>query len=180
MCIIPPAGKDQPIVRISAKTEYACIAMLELASQYGVGRAGPNSADCRAARRAAAVPRADSAAIEGGGAGEQRSRAPPAAINSSSRPRKSRWDRSWRSSTARRRRSGQTSSASPDSPAVKVLMQAWKEVAAAAAQDARRDHAGRSARTGEGAGRADVPHLKRESAYAVCGHGMRSHAKHGT
>ena len=44
---------------------------------------------------------------------------------------------------------GQTSSASPDSPAVKVLMQAWKEVAAVAAEDARRDYAGRSARKGQ-------------------------------
>ena len=54
----------------------------------------------------------------------------------------------------------QTSSASPDSPAVKVLMQAWKEVPATQRKMLDAHQPRRSARTGERARRADVSHLK--------------------
>ena len=95
-----------------------------------VGRAGPHSADCRAARRAAAVSGANSAATEGGRAGGQRAGRRRRISTPEAAPGNLAWHTSWRSSTVRRRKAAQTSSASPDSPAVRVLMQAWKDVAA--------------------------------------------------
>ena len=55
----------------------------------------------------------------------------------------------------------QTSSASPDSPAVKVLVQAWQEVAAVQRKMLDGITLADLLEAGEGAGRADVPHLMR-------------------
>ena len=41
-------------MKVSAKTEYACIAMLELGASSRVGRASAHSQDCRRSRRSVA------------------------------------------------------------------------------------------------------------------------------
>ncbi len=117
-------------MRISAKTEYACIAMLELASQYKLGEPVRIR---RIAERHDVPPRfLVQILIQLKGAGLVTSvRGAAGGYQLVSPPRKSRWDASWTPSTASWTRRGSRRSASPDSPAVKVLMQAWKEVAAA-------------------------------------------------
>ena len=60
-------------MRVSAKTEYACIAMLELASQFGTGEPVRIRWIAERHRRSAAVPGANPPATEGGRAGGQRS-----------------------------------------------------------------------------------------------------------
>jgi Rrf2 family protein len=115
-------------MRISAKTEYACIAMLELALQFG---AGEPVRIREIAERHGVPPRflvqillqlkgAGLVASVRGASGGYRLLSPPDEI-----------------SLGRvmevvdgLAEDDQQSSASPDSPAVRVLMQAWKEVSA--------------------------------------------------
>lgn len=114
-------------MKISAKTEYACIAMLELASQYGSGEPVRIR---RIAERHDVPPRflvqillqlkgAGLVSSVRGAAGGYHLIKPPdevslgqviAVIDGSTDD------------------NGRTSSASPDSPAVKVLTKTWKEV----------------------------------------------------
>ncbi len=115
-------------MRISAKTEYACIAMLELASRYGSGEPVRIR---RIAERHSVPPRflvqillqlkgaGLVASVRGAAGGYHLVRSPEEVslgqvmevVDGSSNG------------------DGQTSSAaSPDSPAVKVLTQAWKKV----------------------------------------------------
>lgn len=116
-------------MRVSAKTEYACIAMLELASQYGSGEPVRIR---RIAERHDVPPRflvqillqLKGAGLVGsvrGAAGGYQLLKPPQevslghvmeVIDGSSEEK------------------GPTSGASPDSPAVRVLVQAWRDVAA--------------------------------------------------
>ncbi|MGD0655135.1 MAG: Rrf2 family transcriptional regulator [Thermoguttaceae bacterium] len=116
-------------MKISAKTEYACIAMMELASHYGSGEPVRIR---RIAERHDVPPRflvqillqlkgaGLVASIRGAAGGYQLVKSPQEislgqimeVIEGSSEEK------------------GQTSSASPDSPAVKVLMKTWQDVAA--------------------------------------------------
>jgi Rrf2 family protein len=116
-------------MKISAKTEYACIAMMELASQFGTGEPVRIR---RIAERHDVPPRflvqillqlkgaGLVASIRGAAGGYQLVKSPEEVslgqimevIEGSSDE------------------NGQTSSASPDSPAVKVLMKTWKNIAA--------------------------------------------------
>jgi Rrf2 family protein len=116
-------------MKISAKTEYACIAMMELASQCGTGEPVRIR---RIAERHDVPPRflvqillqlkgaGLVASIRGAAGGYQLVKSPQEislgqimeVIEGSSEEK------------------GKTSSASPDSPAVKVLMKTWQDVAA--------------------------------------------------
>ena len=116
-------------MKISAKTEYACIAMMELASHYGSGEPVRIR---RIAERHDVPPRflvqillqlkgaGLVASIRGAAGGYQLVKSPQEislgqimeVIEGSSEEK------------------GKTSSASPDSPAVKVLMKTWQDVAA--------------------------------------------------
>jgi Rrf2 family cysteine metabolism transcriptional repressor len=114
-------------MKVSAKTEYACIAMLELAAQYG--SAEPVRIR-RIAERHGVPPRflvqillqlkgAGLVASVRGAAGGYHLVKPPQEISLGEVMEVV--DRSVDDKV-------QESSASPDSPAVKVLMRAWKEV----------------------------------------------------
>jgi Rrf2 family protein len=117
-------------MRISAKTEYACIAMLELASQYGSGEPVRIR---RIAERHDVPPRflvqillqlkgAGLVASVRGAAGGYQLIKPPEDIS---------LGQIMEVIDGSSDENGQTSSASPDSPAVKVLLEAWKDVAVA-------------------------------------------------
>jgi Rrf2 family protein len=116
-------------MRISAKTEYACIAMLELASQCG--SEGPVRIR-EIAERHGVPPRflvqillqlkgAGLVTSVRGAAGGYRLLAPPDQIS---------LGRIMEVIDGLLDEEAPKSAASPDSPAVKVLMQAWKEVSA--------------------------------------------------
>lgn len=120
-------------MKISAKTEYACIAMLELASQYGTGEPVRIR---RIAERHSVPPRflvqillqlkgaGLVASVRGAGGGYRLIKPPDdvslgqvmGVVNSASQETVA------------------ATSASPDSPAVKVLVQTWQEVNAAQRQ----------------------------------------------
>jgi Rrf2 family cysteine metabolism transcriptional repressor len=117
-------------VKISAKTEYACIAMLELAAQY---KSGEPVRIRRIAERHGVPPRflvqillqlkgAGLVTSVRGAAGGYQLVSPPEEIS---------LGRIMDVIDGLLDEEGQQTSASPDSPAVRVLMQAWKEVAAA-------------------------------------------------
>ncbi len=114
-------------MRVSAKTEYACIAMLELAAQYGSNEPVRIR---RIAERHDVPPRflvqillqlkgAGLVASVRGAAGGYHLVKPPPEIS---------LGQVMEVIEGSSEENGQTSSASPDSPAVKVLMQAWQEV----------------------------------------------------
>jgi Rrf2 family protein len=114
-------------MRISAKTEYACIAMLELASQYGSGEPVRIR---EIAERHTVPPRflvqillqlkgAGLVTSVRGAAGGYRLLSPPDDIS---------LGRIMEVIDGLLDEDAPKSSASPDSPALKVLMQAWKEV----------------------------------------------------
>ena len=116
-------------MKISAKTEYACIAMMELASQYGTGEPVRIR---RIAERHDVPPRflvqillqlkgAGLVASIRGAAGGYQLVKPPQEIS---------LGQIMEVIEGTTEDNGQTSSASPDSPAVKVLMKTWQEVAA--------------------------------------------------
>jgi Rrf2 family protein len=113
-------------MKISAKTEYACIAMLELASRYGSGEPVRIR---RIAERHDVPPRflvqillqlkgAGLVASTRGAAGGYHLIKPPDEVS---------LGEVMEVIEGSSRNNGQ-SSASPDSPAVKVLMQAWRDV----------------------------------------------------
>jgi Rrf2 family protein len=113
-------------MRISAKTEYACIAMLELASRFGSGEPVRIR---RIAERHDVPPRflvqillqlkgAGLVASTRGAAGGYHLLKPPEEVS---------LGEVMEVIEGSPRNNGQ-SSASPDSPAVKVLMQAWRDV----------------------------------------------------
>jgi Rrf2 family protein len=114
-------------MKISAKTEYACIAMLELAAQYGSGE--PVRVR-RIAERHDVPPRflvqillqlkgAGLVASVRGAAGGYHLLKPPEEIS---------LGQVMEVIEGSPGDNGQTSAASPDSPAVKVLMETWQEV----------------------------------------------------
>jgi Rrf2 family protein len=116
-------------MRISAKTEYACIAMLELASHYGSGEPVRIR---RIAERHGVPPRflvqillqlkgAGLVASVRGAAGGYQLLKPPAEVS---------LGHVMEVIDGASEDNSQTSSASADSPAVRVLQLAWKEVAA--------------------------------------------------
>jgi Rrf2 family protein len=116
-------------MKVSAKTEYACIAMLELAAQYG---SSEPIRIRRIAERHDVPPRflvqillqlkgAGLVASVRGAAGGYHLIKPPQEIS---------LGQIMEVIDGSAEEKGQTSSASPDSPAVKVLMHAWKEVSA--------------------------------------------------
>jgi Rrf2 family protein len=116
-------------MKVSAKTEYACIAMLELAAQYG---SSEPIRIRRIAERHDVPPRflvqillqlkgAGLVASVRGAAGGYHLIKPPQEIS---------LGQIMEVIEGSGEEKGQTSSASPDSPAVKVLMHAWKEVSA--------------------------------------------------
>jgi Rrf2 family protein len=116
-------------MRISAKTEYACIAMLELASQYGSGEPVRIR---RIAERHGVPPRflvqillqlkgAGLVASVRGAAGGYQLLKPPREVS---------LGHVMDVIDGASEENGQTSSASSDSPVVSVLQQAWKDVAA--------------------------------------------------
>jgi Rrf2 family protein len=116
-------------MKVSAKTEYACIAMLELASQYGSGEPVRIR---RIAERHAIPPRflvqillqlkgAGLVASVRGAAGGYQLIKPPQEVSLGF---------VMEVIDGTTEESNKTSSASPDSPAVKVLLAAWQEVAA--------------------------------------------------
>ncbi len=114
-------------MRVSAKTEYACIAMLELAAQYGSNEPVRIR---RIAERHDVPPRflvqillqlkgAALVASVRGAAGGYHLVKPPQEIS---------LGQVMEVIEGSPDENGPTTSASPDSPAVKVLMHAWKEV----------------------------------------------------
>ena len=114
-------------MKVSAKTEYACIAMLELAAQYGSSEPVRIR---RIAERHDVPPRflvqillqlkgAGLVASVRGAAGGYHLIKPPQDIS---------LGQVMEVIEGTPDEKGQTSSASPDSPAVKVLLHAWKEV----------------------------------------------------
>jgi Rrf2 family protein len=116
-------------MRISAKTEYACIAMLELALQYPSGEPVRIR---RIAERHDVPPRflvqillqlkgAGLVASVRGAAGGYQLLKPPQEIS---------LGHVMELIDGASEDNSQTTSASPDSPAVRVLQQAWKDVAA--------------------------------------------------
>jgi Rrf2 family protein len=117
-------------MRVSAKTEYACIAVLELASQY---KTGEPVRIRKIAERHGAPPRflvqillqlkgAGLVASVRGAAGGYQLLSPPEEIS---------LGRVMEVIDGRFEENNQNASGSSDSPIVKVLTQAWKEVAAA-------------------------------------------------
>ncbi len=120
-------SEREALMKISAKTEYACIAMLELAAQYG---SGDPVRVRRIAERHAVPPRflvqillqlkgAGLVASVRGAAGGYHLIKPPQEVS---------LGQVMDVIEGSSEENGQTSSASPDSPAVKVLMQTWKDV----------------------------------------------------
>ncbi len=116
-------------MKVSAKTEYACIAMIELASQYGTGE--PLRIR-KIAERHNVPPRflvqillqlkgAGLVASTRGAAGGYHLIKPPEQVS---------LGEVIEVIEGSTEDSGQMSGASPDSPAVKVLAQAWHQVAA--------------------------------------------------
>jgi Rrf2 family protein len=116
-------------MRISARTEYACIAMFELASQFKTGEpvrireiAGRHDVPPRfLVQILLQLKGAGLVASVRGAAGGYQLLCPPEEIS---------LGRVMEAIDGLLDEENQASSASPDSPAVKVLMQAWKEVAA--------------------------------------------------
>jgi len=114
-------------MKISAKTEYACIAMLELSSRYGSGEPVRIR---KIAERHDVPPRflvqillqlkgAGLVASTRGAAGGYHLIRPPETIS---------LGEVMEVIEGSSNGNGQTSSASPESPAVKVLMKAWNDV----------------------------------------------------
>ncbi|MBN2475098.1 MAG: Rrf2 family transcriptional regulator [Pirellulales bacterium] len=115
-------------MKISAKTEYACIAMLELAAQY---ESGEPVRIRRIAERHAVPPRflvqillqlkgAGLVSSVRGAAGGYHLLNPPGEVS---------LGEVMEAVDGSTGENGKASSASPNSPAVKVLTQAWQEVA---------------------------------------------------
>jgi Rrf2 family protein len=116
-------------MRISAKTEYACIAMLELASQYKSGE--PVRIRQIAARHDVPPRFLVQILLQLKGAGLVNSiRGAAGGYQLLKPPREISLGQVMEVIDGSSEDDSQTSSGSPDSPAVRVLQQAWKEVAA--------------------------------------------------
>jgi Rrf2 family protein len=116
-------------MRISAKTEYACIAMLELASQYGTGR--PVRIRWIAERHNVPPRFLVQILLQLKGAGLVSStRGASGGYQLLKPPQEISLGHVMEVIDGSTEEGGQPSGASPDSPAVKVLQQAWKDVAA--------------------------------------------------
>ena len=117
-------------MKISAKTEYACVAMLELASRYGSGEPVQIR---KIAERHDVPPRfLVQILLQLKGAGLVRStRGAAGGYHLERPPEDVSLGEVMQIIEGASKANGQTSSASPDSPAVKALMQAWKTVDAA-------------------------------------------------
>lgn len=115
-------------MKVSAKTEYACIAMLELASQYGSGEPVRIR---RIAERHDVPPRfLVQILLQLKGAGLVASvRGAAGGYHLIKRPEEVSLGRVMEVIDGSPEQGGHTTSASPASPAVKVLTQAWREVA---------------------------------------------------
>jgi Rrf2 family protein len=116
-------------MRVSAKTEYACIAMLELASQFGTGepvriRWIAERHDVPPRFLVQILLQLKGAGLVGsvrGATGGYQLLKPPPEIS---------LGQVMEVIDGSLEEDSQTSSASPESPAVRVLVQAWKDVAA--------------------------------------------------
>ncbi len=117
-------------MKISAKTEYACVAMLELASRYGSGEPVRIR---KIAERHDVPPRfLVQILLQLKGAGLVRStRGAAGGYHLERPPENVSLGEVMQIIEGLSKGNGQTSSASPDSPAVKALMQAWRAVDAA-------------------------------------------------
>lgn len=116
-------------MKVSAKTEYACIAMLELASQYGSGEPVRIR---RIAERHAVPPRfLVQILLQLKGAGLVASvRGAAGGYYMARNPKDVSLGEVMEVIEGTAEENGQNSSASPKSPAVRVLKQTWQEVAA--------------------------------------------------
>lgn len=114
-------------MKISAKTEYACIAMLELASQHGSGE--PVRVR-RIAERHGVPPRfLVQILLQLKGAGLVASvRGAAGGYHLLKAPQEVSLGQVMDVIEGTNDENGQTTAASPDSPAVKVLLQAWRDV----------------------------------------------------
>ena len=117
-------------MRVSAKTEYACIAMLELASQYGSDEPVRIR---KIAERHSVPPRfLVQILLQLKGAGLVKStRGAAGGYHLVRPPEEVSLGEVMQVVEGGTKHNGQTTNASPDSPAVKALSQAWKEVDAA-------------------------------------------------
>jgi Rrf2 family protein len=115
------------MMKISAKTEYACIAMLELASQFGSDEPVRIR---KIAERHAVPPRfLVQILLQLKGAGLVKStRGAAGGYHLTRPPEQVSLGEVMQVVEGSTKADGQTTNASPDSPAVKVLVQAWKEV----------------------------------------------------
>ncbi len=116
-------------MKISAKTEYACIAMLELASRHG---AGEPVRIRRIAERHGVPPRfLVQILLQLKGAGLVRStRGAAGGYHLNRSPEEISLGEVMRIIEGTSKSNGTVTSASPDSPAVKALLQAWSDVEA--------------------------------------------------
>ena len=114
-------------MKISAKTEYACIAMLELASQFGSGKPVRIR---RIAERHGVPPRfLVQILLQLKGAGLVSSvRGAAGGYNLIKPPDEVSLGEVMQVIEGSAKANGHTANAMPDSPAVKVLMQSWQEV----------------------------------------------------
>ena len=117
-------------MRISAKTEYACVAMLELASQFGSDEPVRIR---KIAERHAVPPRfLVQILLQLKGAGLVKStRGAAGGYHLNRPPEQVSLGEVMQVVEGGTKANGQTTNASPDSPVVKALAQAWKEVEAA-------------------------------------------------
>jgi Rrf2 family protein len=116
-------------MKVSAKTEYACVAMLELASQYGSDEPVRIR---KIAERHAVPPRfLVQILLQLKGAGLVKSTRGAAGGYHLTRPPEQVSLGEVMQVVEGGKTNGQTTNASPDSPAVKALTQAWSEVDAA-------------------------------------------------
>jgi Rrf2 family protein len=116
-------------MKVSAKTEYACVAMLELASQYGSDEPVRIR---KIAERHAVPPRfLVQILLQLKGAGLVKSTRGAAGGYHLTRPPENVSLGEVMQVVEGVKTNGQSTNASPDSPAVKALSQAWKEVDAA-------------------------------------------------
>src|SRR4030042_3328787 len=125
--MIQRRGQDE--MKISAKTEYGCVAMLELASQYGVGEPVRIR---RIAERHRVPPRflvQILLQLKGAGRGTS-ARGAAGGYYLAKPPQEVSLGEVMEVVDGSFTGEGRSCSASPDSPAVKVLLQTWQEVGA--------------------------------------------------
>jgi len=124
---VPFLNEREIMMRVSAKTEYACVAMLELAAQYGSNEPVRIR---RIAERHDVPPRfLVQILLQLKGAGLVASvRGAAGGYHLVKTPQEISLGQVMEVIDGSPEENGQASSASPDSPAVKVLLHVWKEV----------------------------------------------------